>query len=111
MRATASMRGMTSIADSTGNGVPTVASVPTITRKIAMKTNINENRRSSASQKDKILEYLMSGKSLTPIEALNMFGSFRLGARIADIKADGYIVYTEMITDPVTGKRYARYSM
>jgi len=53
----------------------------------------------------------MSGRSLTPIEALNMFGSFRLGARIADIKADGYIVYTEMVTDPATGKRYARYSM
>lgn len=34
-----------------------------------------------------------------------------LGARIADIKADGYIVYTEMVTDPATGKRYARYSM
>ena len=30
---------------------------------------------------------------------------------IADIKADGYIVYTEMVTDPATGKRYARYSM
>lgn len=111
MRATASTRGTTSIADSTGNGVPTVASVPTITRKIAMKTNINENRRSSASQKDKILEYLMSGKSLTPIEALNMFGSFRLGARIADIRKEGYIVYREMVTDSRTGKRYAQYSM
>lgn len=76
-----------------------------------MRTNINDNAKSSASQKERILEYLMSGRSLTPIEALNMFGSFRLGARIADIKADGYIVYTEMVTDPATGKRYARYSM
>lgn len=76
-----------------------------------MKANINDNAKSSASQKERILEYLMSGRSLTPIEALNMFGSFRLGARIADIKKRGYIVYTEMVKDSRTGKRYAQYSM
>ena len=35
-------------------------------------SNINENVKSSASQKERILEYLMSGRSLTPIEALSV---------------------------------------
>ena len=76
-----------------------------------MKTNINENAKTSASQKEKILEHLMSGRPITPLEALNLYGSFRLGARIADIRADGYIVYMEMVKDSKTGKRYAQYSM
>lgn len=76
-----------------------------------MKTNINDNAKSSATQKDKILEHLMSGKPITPLEALNLYGSLRLGARIADIRKEGYIVYREMVTDAKTGKRYAQYSM
>ena len=36
---------------------------------------------------------------------------WRLGARIADIKARGYLIHTEMVKDLSTGKRYARYSM
>ena len=42
------------------------------------------------SQKDMILRYLKDGNSITPIEALNMFGSFRLSAIIFDLKKDGY---------------------
>lgn len=76
-----------------------------------MKTNINENRKTSYSQKDKILEHMMSGKPITPLEALNLYGSLRLGARIADIRKEGYIVYMEMVKDTKTGKRYAQYSM
>ena len=48
-----------------------------------MKTNINENAQSSASQKAIILEYMKQGHSISPMEALNLFGCFRLGARIA----------------------------
>lgn len=76
-----------------------------------MKTNINENRSSSMSQKDMILEHMMSGRPITPLEALNLYGSLRLGARIADIRKEGYIVYREMVTDSKTGKRYAQYYM
>lgn len=78
---------------------------------IITKMNINENSKTSKSQKDMILDHLMSGRSLTPMEALNLYGSFRLGARIADIRAEGYIVYREMVKDSRTGKRYAQYSM
>ena len=58
-----------------------------------------------------ILNHLMSGRSISPMEALNLYRSERLAARIADIKKRGYIVYTEMVKDSRTGKRYAQYSM
>lgn len=76
-----------------------------------MKTNINPNEESCSSQKARILEHMRKGHSITPLEALNSFGCLRLGARIADIKAEGYLVHTEMIKDPRTGKRYAQYSL
>jgi len=70
--------------------------------------NINENRVESKSQTDRILEYMLTGKSITPLEALNMFGCLRLGARIADIKAKGYLVYSEFVSTP-TEKKVKRY--
>jgi hypothetical protein len=70
--------------------------------------NINENRVESKSQTDRILEYMLSGKSITPLEALNKFGCLRLGARIADIKAKGYLVYSEFVSTP-TEKKVKRY--
>lgn len=76
-----------------------------------MKVNINDNGTHCKTQKDKILDYLMEGHSLTPLEALNLFGTLRLGARIADIRSEGYIVYTAMVKDERTGKRYAQYSL
>ena len=75
------------------------------------KININENGTHAKTQKDRILDYLMEGHSLTPLEALNLFGCFRLGARIADIKGEGYLIRKEMVRDAATGKRYASYSM
>ena len=62
--------------------------------------NINENAATSASQKQRILEYLLEGNTITPLEALSKFGSFRLGARIADIKEMGYDVKSRYITVP-----------
>lgn len=74
--------------------------------------NINENPKSSEAQKQMILDYMMAGNSISPIEALEKFKCFRLGARIWDlIHKDGYLIYKEMVKDPKTGKRYAQYSM
>ena len=67
--------------------------------------------RCETSQKKLILEYLKLGQPITPIEALQHFGSFRLGARIADLKKDGYDIQTEIVTDPNTKKRYASYKL
>ena len=77
-----------------------------------MSININDNMESSEAQKKAILDYMMQGHSITPIEALEKFRCLRLGARIWELKhKDGYIVYTDMVKDPKTGKRYAQYSM
>ena len=62
--------------------------------------NINENSKTSRSQTDLILEWMLAGHTITPLEALERFKCFRLGARIADIKARGYLVYSEFVTTP-----------
>ena len=43
-------------------------------------------------------------RGLTPLDALDAVGSFRLGARIWELKADGYAIDTELVTT-VGGKR------
>ena len=76
-----------------------------------MNGNHNHNAGSSASQKERILSYLLAGHGITPLAALRMFGTLRLGARIADLREEGYDIRTEMVEDEVTGKRYAMYSL
>lgn len=63
------------------------------------------------SQNEAIREYLEAGHSITPLEALNKFGCFRLGARIADLKKQGLQIENRPINDPNTGKRYANYRL
>lgn len=61
------------------------------------------------TQNDLVLEHLIDGKSITPLDALNLYGCFRLGARVNDLRKQGYDIRTEMIKDG--RKRYARYFM
>lgn len=42
------------------------------------------------SQTSEILAYLQNGKTLSPVEALNLFGCFRLGARVFELRREGY---------------------
>ena len=70
--------------------------------------NINENEVNSSSQTRRILAYLKDGNKITPLEALEKFGTLRLGARIADIKALGYDVKSEFVTAP-SGKKVKSY--
>jgi hypothetical protein len=60
-------------------------------------------------QTDAILLHLQSGRTITPIDALSKYGCFRLGARIFDLKEAGHPIEKEMVTDPETEKRFARY--
>lgn len=62
------------------------------------------------SQRNEILEALKQGETLTPLDALQRFGCFRLAARISDLKADGYQIET-IIECTNTGKRIAHYRM
>lgn len=51
------------------------------------KININDNSVQSGTQKERILDYLMEGHSLTSLEALNLFGCFRLGRGLPTSRA------------------------
>lgn len=64
---------------------------------------------STKSQQQHIKEYLEAGHSITPLEALEMFGCFRLGAQIFDLKKKGMAIEMVMKKDENTGKRYAVY--
>ena len=63
------------------------------------------------SQKDMVLDHLKSGQAITPLEALQWFGAFRLSAIIYDLKKDGWDISTEMVNDKRTGKSYAKYQL
>lgn len=59
------------------------------------------------SQNDAILAALRQRGSLTPLEALQDFGVFRLAARIHELRLDGNLIVCKWETR--NGKRYARY--
>jgi len=61
------------------------------------------------SQTALILEHLKAGKTINPIEALNMFNCFRLSGRIADLRRQGYNIVTDYET--AKGKHWANYRL
>jgi len=70
-----------------------------------------EEREILEDQSNRILEYLKEGNSVTPMDALRLFGCFRLSARIFDLKSSGSNIRTIMIMDKDTGKRFASYKL
>lgn len=49
------------------------------------------------SQNERILNYLIKNREgITPLEALKLFGSFRLSARIKDLRNQGHRIETGM---------------
>ncbi len=68
-----------------------------------MENNIQHGNLSNAttkSQKRKILAHLQSVGAITPIEALNLFGCFRLSGRIKELRDEGNAIETVMIEVP-----------
>jgi len=62
------------------------------------------------SQEQRISKHLKSGKTLTAISALKLFGCFRISARIFQLKKQGMDIKSEIITT-ASGKRVSRYSI
>lgn len=48
--------------------------------------NVNLNSTRSLSQRRRIYNYLQSGHSLTPVEALGLFGTLKLATRISELR-------------------------
>lgn len=64
----------------------------------------------TVSQANAILDHMRKGNTITGIEALDLFGCFRLPARIADLKKVGHIISSKMIKLS-NGKRVAQYEL
>lgn len=72
--------------------------------------NNNLNAESSASQCKRIKAHLESGKTITGMDALNLFGCWSLPRRILDLKERGMRIKSESIRLD-NGKRVTRYSL
>ena len=57
-----------------------------------------------------IADYLGKGLTLTSLEALNLFGCFRLSSRIHDLRVAGYNIIVDRVKTS-TGKTVAQYRM
>ncbi len=63
----------------------------------------------TTTQNKAILSHLAAGNSLTPLDALSLFGCLRLGARIFDLRAEGHAIKSERVV--INKKTVAKYSM
>ena len=62
------------------------------------------------NQCNKILEYLKQGHKLTPLEGLQLFGTMRLGARVWDLRKQGYNIQSWIIKGD-NNKHWAEYHL
>lgn len=62
------------------------------------------------TQKTEILRFLKAGNPITPLDALNFFGCFRLAAVIFDLREEGHEIETEMVSNG-NGKQFAEYTL
>ena len=66
--------------------------------------------RTNDTQANAILKHMQDGNGITPMDALELCGCFRLSARIADLKKRGFEIITEKVK--VDGGKYvARYHL
>lgn len=66
-------------------------------------------KKSSSSQRENIKRWLEEGNKINPMEALALFGCFRLSAVILNLKKhENMSIVTNMVYRP-NGKRYAEY--
>lgn len=66
--------------------------------------------KNQQSQNDKILSHLKAGRSISPLEAMGVFGVYRLAARIFELRQDGHEI-VKKIKDDGQGRTYAEYSL
>lgn len=61
------------------------------------------------TQRNEIRTRLLRGESITPMQALNEFGCFRLATRIFELKNEENLPIETAIERGDNGKRWARY--
>ena len=61
------------------------------------------------NQNNQIKEHLERGREITPIQALNLFGCFRLSARIYELRGRGMKISQRIVTQ--NKKSFAAYKL
>ena len=67
-------------------------------------------KNETESQNTQIITALINGKRITPLDALDWYGCFRLASRISELKKLGWNIEKETVLLS-SGKRIARYYM
>jgi hypothetical protein len=70
---------------------------------------LSQNERLE-NQNQLVLAYLKTGRVITPMDALNQFGCFRLAARIYELRMRGWPIHCDRIPDD-GGKIIGHYTM
>ena len=63
------------------------------------------------SQISLVLKHLQRNKEITPLEALKMYGCYRLGAVIFNLKAEGYNIKTHKAEVEKSNGKIGRYAV
>ncbi len=66
--------------------------------------------KATQTQKQMILNHLVTKGTISALEALSLYRINRLAARVDELRKLGHNIVTDMKVD-MTGKRYARYRM
>jgi hypothetical protein len=67
-------------------------------------------KASKPTQSELILQHLQEHGSITPLQALDLYGCFRLAARINELIKEGHQFHVKMFITP-GGARVARYHL
>ena len=62
------------------------------------------------SQRTEVLAYLKKGKTITPLEALRLFGCFRLADVIYKLRNQGHVIDMELVQHG-NGNQFAMYRL
>lgn len=66
--------------------------------------------KATETQKTRLHHWLHSGREITPLQALDMWGCFRLGARIKELRNDGVTIARRFVSNS-HGVRFAAYRL
>lgn len=66
--------------------------------------------KATETQKTRLHHWLHSGREITPLQALAMWGCFRLGARIKELRNEGVTIARRFVTNS-HGVRFAAYRL
>lgn len=68
-----------------------------------------EFKKEAQGQKENVLRHLKRYGSITPLNALELFGCFRLAAVILRLRKEGHKIDTNMIKIEESEKHFAKY--